>query len=826
MSDEITSGAPAPTKPARRPARKNVAKELHLLPAPRKNAVKKPSASPVAPVATNLPQPPTRALPRPAGKRNVKIAPPAPAVMPATPPRITASSSPPTPPTQTIAPANAPAQNAPRKNNSRRRGRRPQAAKIAPPPTSPVISATTISPNASSITAPVAAPVKIATAENPSSANNPTKPPSITSTPTALPPVNNAASPSRRWLWKGRKNTGDDEARRASGNWRAAYPASTGVPENPVGAETAVGEPPFAAPEKTVVPALTTAQSTAEIAPVALTAPAANNEKLPAVPAPNATAPANRESLDIAAADAITETPPPPKDREKKSEPKKPRQPTGRKMLLNVIDAEQARVAIIGNNGLEELYIERAGGQFVHGNIFKGRVVNIQPNLQAAFIDIGSEKHAFLHVDDVIPPFGGYEDILTRRRKKAPTNPQFMKINDMLADGQELLVQITREALPTKGPSVTTYISLPGRYLVLMPASHTRGVSKKITNENQRRELRRELAKLSPPKDMGFIIRTAGLGHGAEELQLDLNALTELWQEICERTRKAKSPELLYHENELTIRAIRDYCNDSLDELFIDRREEYAKAVAFIKRMMPDFYQRTRLYDKREPLLAAYKVEDDIEKLFDEAVKLPSGGEILIQQTEALVAIDVNTGKMLKAESSREMIKKTNLEAAAAIARQLRLRDMGGLVMIDFIDMEHAADQREVEDAMRAATKSDRARITILPISRLGIMEMTRQRLRQSLHLAHYQSCPYCGGSGKCRKPESLGAEFVRKLRAELGKGADVRVTFHPRAALTIANELRQKLLELETEFQRKIVVAADEKLRLDQYVFTPLDKA
>jgi ribonuclease E len=646
----------------------------------------------------------------------------------------------------------------------------------------------------------------------------------------------------RRWLWKGRKPSGDDDydPRRSRQRWRNfAAPISPGETAPIVRCHTpATTPPPASAPvEITPAPDVPATAFVAAIAPeitliphakIVIAENAENAESLPTSETHSTGNAADSETVKsvlpavAAGNDAVNSAFIIPRSAPSKpTKVKKKRVPTGRRMLINVIDSEQARVAIVGTDGLEELYIERAGGRFVHGNIFKGRVVNIQPNLQAAFVDIGSEKHAFLHAYEVIPPFGGYEDILTRRRKKAPSDPQFMKINDMLTEGQELLVQVTREELLTKGPSVTTFLSIPGRYLVLMPASHTRGVSKKITSENQRRELRRELAKLSPPKDMGFIIRTAGLGRGSEELQLDLDALTEMWREISDAAKKAEAPALLHHENELTIRAVRDYCNDTIDELIIDRREEYAKAVAFIKRMMPDFYARTRLYDRREPLFTAYKVEDDIAKLFDESVKLPSGGEILIQQTEAMVSIDVNTGKMLKAESTRDMIRKTNLEAAVVIAHQLRLRDMGGLVMIDFIDMERVADRRELEEAMRTATSGDRARMTMLPLSQFGIMEMTRQRLRQSLHLAHYQPCPYCGGSGKCRRPESLEAEFIRRLRAELAKGNDLRVTFHPRAALSIANDLRQKLLELENEFGRRVSIVADKKLLLDQYIFT-----
>ena len=509
--------------------------------------------------------------------------------------------------------------------------------------------------------------------------------------------------------------------------------------------------------------------------------------------------------------------------REKAAAPTGVRQPTGRKMLINVVDAGQARVAVVGRNGLEDLHIEKDGGRFVHGNIFKGRVDGVQPNLQAAFINIGSEKNAFLHVADVVPPFGGYEDILGRRRKKAPGDTRNMRIEDMLVEGQEVLVQITREALVTKGPSVTTYLSIPGRYLVAMPNSTTRGVSKKITDEAERKELKKALEKLSPPKDMGYIIRTAGMGKGTEELQLDLDALNRMWLAIGEQAKKAKSPAVLYQENDLVIRTIRDNFREDIDELWIDSPDDYARALDFVNLMMPDFAPRIKLYDKKTPMFHAMGIEEKISNLFNRSVKLKSGGEILLEQTEAMVTIDVNTGRMGQKESTREMILQANLEAAEAIAREVRLRDLGGLVMIDFIDMDSAEDRRAVEDAMHRFTRSDPSRITILPLSKLGVMEMSRQRLRQSLHHTHYRVCPYCAGAGMYKRPESLGIEFMRKLRTELEKKniQKVKAVFNPHTAFDLANEFRGQLAAIEKEYGKQVLLAADESFPLDKYVIT-----
>ena len=394
----------------------------------------------------------------------------------------------------------------------------------------------------------------------------------------------------------------------------------------------------------------------------------------------------------------------------------------------------------------------------------------------------------------------------------------------MLVEGQEVLVQITREALVTKGPSVTTFLSIPGRYLVAMPNSTVRGVSKKITNDGERRELKKALEKLSPPKDMGYIIRTAGMGKGTEELQLDLDSLNRMWQSIGEQAKKCKAPAALYQENDLVIRAIRDNFRDDIDELYIDSAADHARALDFVNLMMPEFAPRVKLYDRPTPMFHAFGIEEKISNLFNRSVKLKSGGEILLEQTEAMVTIDVNTGKMGKdAESTREMILQANLEAAEAIAREIRLRDLGGLVMIDFIDMDNAEDRKAVETALRRATRGDPSRITILPISQLGVLEMTRQRLRQSLHHTHYRVCPYCAGAGMYKRPESLGIEFLRRLRTELAKRnvRKVVATFNPHTAFDMANEFRGQLAAVEAEYHKKVVLAADPSYTLDRYTLT-----
>lgn len=489
-----------------------------------------------------------------------------------------------------------------------------------------------------------------------------------------------------------------------------------------------------------------------------------------------------------------------------------------RRMLMNVIDPGEIRVAILGPGGLEQVYFESAGGEYVHGNIFKGKVQNIEPNLQAAFIDIGAEKNGFLHMRDIVPPFGGYDGILKRRRRKAPENPHNMPIDQMLYVGQEVLVQITREAVSTKGPSVTTFISLPGRYLVLMPAVNKRGVSRKIEDDKERGDLKQALDQLNPPKDMGFIIRTAGMGKGREELQRDLDYLTRLWDAIGERTKKVKAPSAIYQESDLVIRAIRDYFSEDIGELIIDSPAEFERASEFLGMVMPEMQERIRLYENEEPLFIHYGAESEIEKLFSRSVRLKSGGELVIEQTEAMVTIDINTGRFMKGESSREMLLQINKEAAVEVARQLRLRDLGGLVMIDFIDMERQEDRREVENVLRQAMQADRARATMLPISALGVMEMTRQRVRKSLHGTHYDTCPFCRGTGILKNGHALGMELLRRVRAALeGRSTDLTVRLHPRVALPVANQYRIHLAELEQKTGLKVIIQSDAHIGADE---------
>jgi ribonuclease E len=432
----------------------------------------------------------------------------------------------------------------------------------------------------------------------------------------------------------------------------------------------------------------------------------------------------------------------------------------------------------------------------------------------------------------VIWPNGKYEDVLRTsagksRKSHGKETRKERRIEDALTKGQEVLVQINRETLDHKGPSLTMFPSMPGRYLVLMPVNNRRGISRKITDESVRNELKKALDQLNPPKDYGFIIRTAGYGKGKEELENDLASLTSVWEGIKKRASEKKSPCILHQEGDLSLRVLRDYLYEDVSEILIDDAEEYVKAKAVIESISPDFAGRLKLYENGVSMFSKYGVDKEIDKIFDRSTRLPSGGEIIIEQTEALVAIDVNTGKFKRSESSREMILVTNKEAAVEIARQLRLRDLGGLVMIDFIDMEEKRDREEIENVFRQAMKTDRAKVSFLPISKLGVMEMSRQRLRQSLKKTLYRACPSCRGSGVVKGDDPLALDFLRKARLLLEKSDSriLRVHLAFPSLLAVANSRREELYALEKEKSARILLAPDDNLPLGEMRFEWLEE-
>jgi ribonuclease E len=508
-------------------------------------------------------------------------------------------------------------------------------------------------------------------------------------------------------------------------------------------------------------------------------------------------------------------------------------------MLINVSQPEECRIAIVEDGALEELYIERTGQDSYVGNIYKGVVVNLEPSIQAAFVDFGVGRNGFLHISDVEPQYfrqGGYEppepvhsagsrrgdrraaeaspaddevdegpddEPLRQRSYRPGGRPRFKPpIQDVLRRGDEVLVQVIKEGIGTKGPTLSTYISIPGRYLVLMPALGRIGISRKIEDEETRRRLRSVMLELNPPRGVGFIVRTAGSDRTKRELSRDLAYLLRLWKVIVRRIKKLSAPVDIYEESDMIIRTIRDIFTSEVDTIYIDEPSAYERAREFLQLVMPRYVNRLQLYEGREPLFHKYRLDEEIAKMYRREVPLKSGGSIVIDQTEALVAIDVNSGSFRADDSAEETAYQMNLLAAKEIARQIRLRDLGGVLVNDFIDMRKEKHRRGVERALRDAVRRDRARIKILRTSPFGLVEMTRQRIRPSLKRSVFTDCPSCRGTGVVKTPESMAIEVVRLLilATQHPDIAQVAVTVADEVANYLNNRKRRELMRLEEE--------------------------
>ncbi|MBX7164844.1 MAG: Rne/Rng family ribonuclease [Pirellulales bacterium] len=526
-------------------------------------------------------------------------------------------------------------------------------------------------------------------------------------------------------------------------------------------------------------------------------------------------------------------------------------------MLINVSQPEECRIAIVEDGLLEELYIERASADNYVGNIYKGRVVNLEPSIQAAFVDFGVGRNGFLHISDIEPQYfrqGGYDphtpleapgsrngggrvapdehgadvDLLdddldgepparNRQRRMRPGLRPRVKppIQNILRRGDEVLVQVIKEGIGTKGPTLSTYISIPGRYLVLMPALGRVGVSRKIEDDDVRRKLRDTMLELNPPKGLGFIVRTAGIDRTKKELSRDLAYLLRLWKVIVRRVRKYPAPIDIYEESDMIIRTIRDVFTSDVDSIYIDEPTAYERAKEFLQIVMPRYVNRLQLYEGREPLFHKYGIEDEIARIQQRKVPLQQGGSIVIDQTEALVAIDVNSGNFRADDSAEETAYQMNLLAAREIARQLRLRDLGGVIVNDFIDMRKERHRRGVERALREAVRRDRARTKILRTSPFGLIEMTRQRIRPSLKRSVYKECPECLGTGVVKTAESMAIEVVRLLMLASHQEDIERlaVTVSEEVATYLNNRKRRELARLEDEGSMSIQVFGRENV-------------
>jgi ribonuclease E len=551
-------------------------------------------------------------------------------------------------------------------------------------------------------------------------------------------------------------------------------------------------------------------------------------------------------------------------------------------MLINVSQSEECRIAIVEDGVLEELYIERSSQNNFVGNIYKGKIVNLEPSIQAAFVDFGVGRNGFLHISDVEPQYyrqGGLDptkpiddpdlrrydmadddDIVEEaavasddagdgedgggngapvgaapaaRKRNGPRGPRpgarprvKPPIQDILRRGDEVLVQVIKEGIGTKGPTLSTYISIPGRYVVLMPALGRVGVSRKIEDDQARRTLRDIMLELNPPKGLGFIVRTAGVDRSKREISRDLAYLLRLWKVIVRRMKKETAPCCIYEESDIVIRTIRDIFTAEVDAIHIDESTAFERAKEFLQIVMPRYVSRLHLYEGREPLFHKYSLDDEITRIHQRKVPLKQGGSIVIDQTEALVAIDVNSGNFRADDNAEETAYQMNLLAAREIARQIRLRDLGGVIVNDFIDMRKERHRRGVERALRDAVERDRARTKILRTSPFGLIEMTRQRIRPSIKKSVFDNCPNCAGTGFVKTSESVSIEVIRALMLASQEDGVTRisVTVSDDVANYLNNRKRRELAALEDQASLVVQVFGKEGVAPDHMAIQCLD--
>lgn len=480
-----------------------------------------------------------------------------------------------------------------------------------------------------------------------------------------------------------------------------------------------------------------------------------------------------------------------------------------KEILVNV-GLEETRVAVLEDKILVEIYIERSLNQRLVGNIYKGKVENVLPGMQAAFVDIGLEKNAFLYVEDA------YQHKSHDFGELIEHDPQRVSITDLVKEGQEFIVQIAKEPIGTKGARVTTQITLPGRFLVLMPNVDYVGISRRIENEKERDRLR-QLAEKIKPKGMGIIIRTAAEGTNEEELGNDISMLTKLWKKIQNRSFNGSAPNLIHKDLELVQRILRDIFTEEVDKLVIDSRYEYDKVMELLDMVTPTLKSKVELYEQ-DDLFDRYAINEDIHRLIKNKVWLKCGGYIVIDQTEALTAIDVNTGKYVGSTNLADTVLKTNLEAAVEIARQLRLRNLGGIIIIDFIDMPVEEHRQQVIDLLEAETRKDKIKTNVLGLTQLGLVEMTRKKVRQGLENVLLKICPYCEGKGKVLSEETVSIEAKNKIYhlAQLSDASAIAVEVHPSVAAVLIGTCGTGLREMEGRTKKQIFINGREHFHLE----------
>jgi len=505
------------------------------------------------------------------------------------------------------------------------------------------------------------------------------------------------------------------------------------------------------------------------------------------------------------------------------------------KEILISAEEHEIRMAVLENSKLEEFYVERKRSDQLMGNIYKGKVESILPGIGAAFINLGLERNGFLYLSDVASPHylfdeevetnnGGGEVKKPREKKDEKTLSE--KGAELLKKGEDILVQVVKEPFGRKGARLTTHITLPGRYLVAMPYNGHVGVSKRIQDAKERDRLRSLLNGLRIPKEMGFIVRTAGQQKGKREFSRDTRYLATLWRKIRSKSRKQQSPSLIHEEHDLVLRTVRDSFSRDIDKLTIDSKAEYKKALHFLKSIAPDLRSKLVFYNEEVPLFKKRGIENEIQKIYSGRVYLKSGAYIVIQKTEGLVAIDINTGKFTGKRKQEDTAYKVNLEAAEEIARQVRLRDIGGIIVIDFIDMSMEEHRRSVFRHLVDHFRRDKAKTNILSISEIGVVEMTRQRMRQDPESVSYQPCPYCQGRGSVKGVDTVAIEALREARkffSQMGRNTEAILSVHTDVGVYLLQNNRHSLSVLERQFSSRIILCEDPKLHIEDIKISPV---
>lgn len=475
-------------------------------------------------------------------------------------------------------------------------------------------------------------------------------------------------------------------------------------------------------------------------------------------------------------------------------------------MLINALESEEYRVAIVKDGMLDGFFIETSGAEQKIGNIYKGVIERVAPSLQACFVDIGTGKNGFLQASEIHPEY--YLSPVDAAKEQGPVPP----VNKIVKKGQELLVQVTKEMPGKKGAHLTTYISLASRYLILTPGRNGGGISRKIDEDEERTRLKSVMGQLKLPDEIGYIVRTSAKGQNKRELSRDLNRLLRMWRNIKKDVKSAPSLSLIYKEQDIWLRTLRDYFDSDVKEILVDDKQTYGKIREYMKIISPRYQRRVKLHKEKRPIFENDQIEKQIETIYSDVVSLRSGGSLVIDPTEALISIDVNSGRGRSAKDVESTAFKTNMEAASETARQLRLRDIGGLVVIDFIDMKDKNHTREVERVLRDELKKDRAKIDLSHVSKFGLLELSRQRLRPSIESRSYQTCQHCQGRGLVLSVEARSLSFLRHIWMGLTKDgvSQVKGVLPLEVATYLQNKKRKELAELESRYDASILLEGD----------------